>query len=255
MARNFLITGGNSGIGAATAIRLCESRGAQNIALVARNAERLEKTANMCRMKNNEINIFTLSGDLSKFAICTRVVDEAAKAMNGIDVLVSNHGAVTALGKVEEISSEDFHHSLAVNLTSHLALSKAALPYLKKSTSANIVFVSSVASAKPMKHIASYAAPKAGLDILTKILALEHVEDGIRVNAVNPGPVDTPVHETIYGEDSHGAREKFIAKTPIGRMATAEEMAKLIEFVASEANANMTGSVLITDGGFTIRDE
>ncbi len=254
MSRHFLITGGNSGIGAATAIRLCESNEAKSIALVARNEERLKKTAELCKAKNDKVNIFTFSGDLTDDTTCEKVVNEAAKAMNGIDVLVSNAGAATVFGTVEEMSVADFRHGLNVNLTSHFAMVKTALPHLKKSTSANIVFVSSVAATKPIKCISSYAAAKAGLDMLTKILALENVNHKIRVNSISPGPVDTPGFDTAYGDKADAARKACLPQIPIGRMGSSEEIARLIEFTASEVNYNMTGSILITDGGYSILD-
>ncbi len=253
MGRNFVITGGNSGIGAATAIQLCKSGEAAKLSLIARNEEKLKKVSEECKALNDNVQIFTFAKDLTNDAQCEEAINGAAEAMTSIDVLVSNAGTTFGFMTAEDMNVEKFRKCLDINLTSHVVLTKAALPHLKK-TKGNIVYVSSIAAFRPNKAFSHYCSAKAGLDMYAKVLATEQAANGIRVNCVNPGMVVTPIFEE-YGLTMEAAREAFKAIMPTGRAAEAEDIAILIEFIASEKNRNMTGSCVTSDGGFSIKGD
>jgi NAD(P)-dependent dehydrogenase (short-subunit alcohol dehydrogenase family) len=195
-----------------------------------------------------------IAGDVSDPALWERV--EAA--VPSIDRAVINAGVATA-GTVEETSLEDWRRTMSVNLDGAFLSLRTAMR--KAGEGASIVVTASASGLKPQAGAAAYAASKAGLIQLAKVAALEGASRGIRVNAIAPGGVDTPIWDGVsffqdFVANKGGDREAAMAEmaqmaTPLGRFASAEEIAAQILFLLSEDAATITGTVLVSDGGYS----
>lgn len=235
--RRALITGGGSGIGAASA-RLFAEAGAQ-LALVGRRQEKLEEVAAEITAAGGTAQC--IPADLRDPSEPERVVAEAAEKMGGLDLLFNN-AALYRPSSVAGISSEEWQEHLDLNLTAPLFLCRAAYPWLKRSEAAVVINCLSTLAQRPMPGVAAYSASKAALLSVTQTLALEWAPDGIRVVAVSPGVVDTPIHG---GTDL----SPMAAMHPLGRVGRPEEIAAAALYLASQASAWTTGSILTVDGG------
>lgn len=242
-----LVTGAASGIGAACA-RLLAERGAERLLLVDCDADRLAAL---------ELagNVEPIAGDVSDPALW-ECVDAAAPS---IDRAVINAGIATA-GTVEQTSLEDWRRTMSVNLDGAFLSLRTTMR--KAGQGASIVLTASASGFKAQAGAAAYAASKAGLIQLAKVAALEGASRGIRVNAIAPGGVDTPIWDTVaffrdFVACRGGDRDAVIAEmaqmnTPLGRFATADEIAAQILFLLSDEAATITGTVLVSDGGYSI---
>ncbi len=231
-ARVAIVTGGGTGIGAATA-RLLAERGA-TVALVGRRAAVLESLA-------AEI------GGLAADPAAPRDIVDAVLAETGrLDVVVNN-AAHFRLERFGELTVEEIDAHLAVNVRATFLLSQAALPALRRSPAAAIVNVSSAAALMYRRGQAVYGATKAAIEHLTKQLAAELAPDRIRVNAVRPGPTDTP----LYGRPDNPRErlEQIAQQVPLGRIGRPEEVAWWIAALADPAAEWVTGAVVAVDGG------
>jgi len=238
-----LVTGGNRGIGLAAA-RLFTAEGAA-LFLVGRNRELGEAAA-------RELGATFVPADVRLAADCQRAVAETLRAGGRLDVLVNAAGVVFRNRSVEQTTEEEWDITLGTNLKGAFLMSKYALPALRQSRG-TIVNVASYAGLVGFPGAAAYAASKAGLINLTRTIALDHAREGIRANCVCPGSVETDMlHEAwqLYG-DVDEARRVWAAKHPLGRIATPEEVARSILFLAGEEASFITGAVLPVDGGIT----
>ncbi|MFG3056275.1 SDR family NAD(P)-dependent oxidoreductase [Kitasatospora sp. NPDC048239] len=231
-----LVTGGASGIGRAAA-DLLSSRGARVAVLDL-------DTASVAA----PLHGFTT--DVSDDQSVRAAVEAAAEALGGIDILVNNAG-IGAAGTVEDNDDEQWHRVLDVNVLGIVRTTRAALPYLRRSTRASVVNTCSIAATAGLPQRALYSASKGAVLSLTLAMAADHVREGIRVNCVNPGTVDTPwVSRLLYAADDPAAeRDALNARQPTGRLVTAEEVAAAIAYLASPAAASVTGTTLAVDGG------
>jgi NAD(P)-dependent dehydrogenase (short-subunit alcohol dehydrogenase family) len=177
------------------------------------------------------------------------MVDGAVRELGGLDILVNAAGILEA-GTIESTSLEDWDRMLDVNLRAVVQIIQLALPHLERRPG-NIVNVSSVTGTRAFPGILAYCVSKAGVDQLTRCLALELADRGIRVNAVNPGVVVTELHRAGgMGEEQYEAfLERGKSTHPLGRVGRPEEVAELVLFLASDASAWMTGGTLPIDGG------
>ena len=231
-----LVTGGNSGIGAAT-VRMLAGRGARVAALdVAVDAV--------------DSAILALECDVTDSASVDRAVTEAAERLGGIDVLVNNAG-IGATGDVGHNDDEEWARVLDVNVVGIARVTRAALPYLRRSPRAAVVNTCSVVAFVGVRQRALYSASKGAVAALTLAMAADHVGEGIRVNAVAPGTADTPWVSRLLqaAEDPAATAEALRRRQPMGRLVTAEEVAAAIAYLASPAAASTTGTVLGVDGG------
>ncbi len=235
--RRALITGAGSGIGAATA-RLFAEHGAQ-VALVGRTVARLEAVRDEIEAQGRRAVV--LPADLGEVGAAAAVVERAARQLGGLDILVNN-AAVYRAASIAGMGLDDWQEHFDVNLRAPFLLCQAAYPWLKDSGRGVVVNVLSTLATRPVPAVAAYSASKAALLSLTQTMALEWAGDGIRSVAVSPGVVDTPIH---------GGRDlaEMAAMHPLGRVGTAAEVAAAIAFLASDASAWTTGSVLTVDGG------
>ena len=243
-----LITGGTSGIGEATAL-LFAKEGAL-IAITGRNETRGHAvTAKILESGGRAIFLRT---DVRKAEECHRAVEETIKAFGPLDILFNNAGVYypqTAL----ECTEEEWDLQIDINLKGTFLMSKYALPGMIAQGSGVIVNNSSGWGVVGGDHAVAYCASKGGVVLLTKAMAIDHGRQGVRVNCICPGDVETP----MLPEDARmrGLKwEDYLAgcsNRPLGRIGTAEEIAKAVLFLASDDSSFMTGASLIVDGGGT----
>jgi NAD(P)-dependent dehydrogenase (short-subunit alcohol dehydrogenase family) len=231
-----LVTGGASGIGLATA-RLLGERGA-HVAVLDLDCDDVRPPLRAFRAD--------VADDLSVRA----AVRDAADALGGIDILVNNAG-IGAAGTVEDNPDEQWHRVLDINVLGIVRVTRAALPYLRQSAAASVVNTCSIAATAGLPQRALYSASKGAVLSLTYAMAADHVREGIRVNCVNPGTVDTPWVERLLAaaDDPAAERVALNGRQPTGRLVTAREVAAAIAYLASPAAGSTTGTALAVDGG------
>ena len=246
-----LVTGGGSGIGRAIAEAFV--RAGARVAVAGRRLEVVRRTAEMLRSDGGET--LALSGDVSKEADARRLVGETVEGFGALNVLVNNAG-VARSGELETMSCEDVDLLVDIDLKGPIWMMRAALPHLRRHAEtghAAVVNVSSSVTLHPVPHFSVYSAAKAGLDMLTRCWARDYAADRIRVNAVNPGIVETPIFESMMPENAvDRVLRGFARETPLGRVGRPEEIARLTVFLGSPASAWMTGAVIPFDGGISL---
>lgn len=237
------ITGGNSGIGLATA-KLLLAEGAR-VAITGRDTNRLGDAA-----KELGSGILVLQADVTDLPAMEEAIGRAVKEFGKLDILFANAGIAepTPIGSTV---LEDFERILRVNLTSTFFLMQSCLNFLNDG--ASVIFNGSVQSTNGRPGWSAYAASKAALRTLARVLAAELSPRGIRVNVVTPGSVDTPLLDTAA--QSYGDRQAFMQKLeaaiPLGRIGHPEEVANAVLFLASEESSFIQGSEIVVDGGAT----
>lgn len=231
-----IVTGGASGIGLATA-RLLAARGAR-VACLDLKLEALPEP------------LLGFASDVRDDTSVRAGVAAAAEALGGLDVLVNNAG-IGAQGTVETNTDEEWLRVLDVNVVGIVRVTRAALPHLRASRHAAIVNTCSIAATAGLPARALYSASKGAVQSLTLAMAADHVREGIRVNCVNPGTVDTPWVRRLLdtAADPEAELAALRARQPIGRLVSAEEVAAAIAYLASPAAGSTTGTVLAVDGG------
>lgn len=234
-----LVTGGGRGIGRAVALALAAEGG--HVGVVARTREQCEAVA-------AEAGGVALPADVSDPAAAERAVHGLADAFGRPTVVVNAAGISPLWQRAEKHEPERFAEIVDVNLTGTFNVAHAAAPYLLEGGGA-IVNVASVAGLASSPRLAAYGASKAGLIQLTRTLAREWADRGVRVNAVCPGYVATELTEALLAVDRH--RDEIVARTPLGRLAEIEEVVAPILFLASAEASYVTGAVLAVDGGTT----
>lgn len=243
-----LVTGGTSGIGEATAL-LFAHEGAQ-VAITGRNAERGEKITE--RIKRSGGRSIFIKTDVRHAMDCKAAVDSTLGEFGRLDILFNNAGLFYAHDALE-CSEEEWDLQIDVNLKGTFLMSKYALPAMIAQGSGVIINNSSGWGLVGGDKAVAYCASKGGVVLLTKAMAVDHGRQGIRVNCICPGDVDTP----MLPEDAKFRGLKWddyiagAANRPMGRVGTAEEIAKAVLFLASDDSSFMTGAALVVDGGGT----
>lgn len=243
--KNAIVTGGSSGIGRAICLALVDS--GYRVVASGRDEARLQTLA------DGRPDIMPLVADLAAGeAACEALVGAAMQRLDGLDLLVNNAG-IYVRADAESTRGEDWRRTMAVNLDAAFYLSRACLPHLRK-TRGSIVNIASDWGLKAGRQAAAYCASKGGLVLLTRAMALDHAAEGIRVNAVCPGDVDTPmlVSEAVRDGLSHNeALARYGADSPTGRVTRVEEVAALVCYLAAPEAAQITGAAIPIDGGNT----
>ncbi len=240
--KNIVVTAAAQGIGRATAIAFA-NEGA-NVIATDINVEKL----NEIKSKNSKIKTNKLD--------CTNKseVEEFCKSVNEVDILFHAVGFVHH-GTIEDCDSDEFYRSVNVNIYSAYLMSYYLLPKMLEKQKGNIVIVTSAASnvkGAPNRFI--YGTTKAALNGFVKAIAADYVKQGIRCNAILPGTVETPSWEgrVNMADDPKKARENFIARQAMGRLAQPEEIASMAVYLASDESDFLTGTLNLIDGGWTL---
>lgn len=237
-----LVTGASSGIGAATAIAFAEA--GWSVMAAGRDEGRLDEVADVSD------NISTWAGELIEAEDCEELIAETIDEFGNIDCLVNSAG-VLMRGNAEETSDDDWRDTMAINLDVPFFLSRAAMPHLLK-TSGSIINISSFWGLRAGPRALAYSVSKGGLIQLTRAMALDYAADGLRVNAICPGGVDTPMLAEAAEEadaDVDSFLEMVADGSPNKRIADPNDIAALALFLASDAAKHITGTSIPIDGG------
>lgn len=241
--RKAVITGGDSGIGRAVALAFAREGADVVLSYLPEEEQEAQETVRLVREAGR--TAVTCPGDLRDEAYCQRLVDEADAALGGLDVLVNNAGYQMAQpGGITDITTEQFDRVLRTNLYGLFWLCRAAVPKLAAGSS--IINVTSIQAAQSSPALLDYATTKAGIIAFTKALAAGLAERGIRVNAVAPGAIWTPLIPATMPE---GKVESFGANAPLGRAGQPAEVAPAFVYFASQESSYVTGEVLAVTGG------
>ena len=245
-----VITGSSKGIGRAIALAFAKSNTYSGIVVNARKREEAERVTKEVQDIGNSNSIAVIA-DVSQEADCIRLIDEIVKYYGRIDVLVNNAGIQQEV-PFEDTSIEVWQKIIAVDLTGPFVCSREAVKHMLNQNPKGgcIINISSVHQIIPKPHYLPYATSKAGIEMMTKTLALELAHDNIRVNAVAPGAIETDMNEEL--KEDRAELNKVLRRIPLRRIGTSEEVANMVEFLASDKASYVTGSTFFVDGGMTL---
>lgn len=237
------ITGSGSGIGTAIARLFAQA----NAAVVLHGLDqRPVTTALKADIEAKGGRAFVVDGDLTCADTVAALCDEIAREMGGLSILVNCAGGSPRKARIADMAEDDWDHVMGMNLKSVFLTSRAAIPLLKQATAPAIVNVSScVTRSGGVPGGAAYATAKGGIDVLTRALAKELAPDGIRVNAVAPGLVDSPFH----GVNAKEHYAHLISRIPLARIGEPDDLAGPALFLASPAASYVTGEIIEVSGG------
>lgn len=249
-----VVTGSSKGIGKAIAIEFAKE--GYKVVLNARDENELSKAVS--NIKNtigaNEERITYLAGDVSHEDICSSLIEHTVKTFGGIDVLVNNAGIGGAQKNVQELTAHEWDYVVDVNLKGAFLCTREAIKRMthegKSVTKTySIINISSVHESIPQPQSAPYSASKGGMEMLTKTVALEVANKGIRVNGIAPGAIATDMNKEILDEQKKKEEEMRI---PMHRIGQPEEIANVALFLASDDASYMTGTTVYVDGGLIL---
>ena len=250
MAQDFtgktvVVTGGNSGIGEGIAVAFAE-RGAQ-VLITGRRAEALAE------VEKKHTNIHGIVADVSKESDAAAVIAKVIGHTGRLDVLVNNAG-IGKFAPLEQSTADDVRAMFDINVLGLSFITQAALPLLKEARG-SIINISSTVGTRPMANASHYAATKAAVDSLTRSWALELAPVGIRVNAVSPGPVDTPIFGKtgLPADQIDGMKQMMVEQLPVARMGVPDDISYWVVALADPAAAWMTGQIITPDGGMNLK--
>lgn len=244
-----IITGAGAGIGRSSSILF--GREGAKVVCADLDPATGEETLALVREAGAE-GIF-IQGNAAQSEDVERLVRETVARFGKLDVFYANAGIVPG-GTVTECTDEEWDRAMAINARSAYLACKFAIPAMTQSGGGSLVCTASVAGLVGVKNRAAYSASKAAVTGLVKSVALDYIDQGIRINSICPGTVDTP---SLQGRlratgDYETALKQFIARQPMGRLGTADEIAALALYLASDESGYMTGQNLLIDGGLSL---
>lgn len=238
-----LITGGDSGIGQSAAV-LFAREGADVAVVYLEEREDAEMTRE--RVEQAGRRCLLIEGDIGEKAFCEQAVERAVDAFGRLDILVNNAAEQHPRREIDEISEEQLLATFRTNIFSMIFMTQAALPYLREQKGASIVNTTSVTAYRGSPGLLDYSASKGAIVAYTRSLSQKLLEDGIRVNAVAPGPIWTPLIPATFDEEKVS---RFGEDSPMGRAGQPAECGTCYVFLASNDASYMTGQVLHPNGG------
>ena len=240
-----LISGGARGQGAAEA-RLFAQEGAKVVIGDLLDVDGMRVAAEIAELGGEAVYVHL---DVTREEDWQSAVQAAVSAFGKLDVLVNNAG-IWRRGRVEDTTVEDWDAVQNVNSKGVFLGTKAAIPEMRKAGGGSVINISSTAGLVGGPHSTAYTASKGAVRLFTKATAIQYAREGIRSNSIHPGPIDTEMIQQVWqGEDN--SREESIARTPLGRVGTVDDIAYGALFLASDESSFMTGSELVIDGGST----
>ena len=256
---NAIVTGSSRGIGESIALEFAKA--GYNVVINSRNDDDLRKTKDeILKIVNNAVKIIHFTGDISQEQVCWNLLNVAEKELGNIDVLVNNAGINGPEKSTYDITSSEWDEVLDINLKGSFLCSREAIKRMlnysqdahsnDELTKYSIINISSVHQTTPMPLAVPYAASKGGMEMLTKTMALEVADKGIRINAIAPGAIATMMNIDILQDENKKKEEE--SKIPMHRIGQSSEIARVAVFLASPAASYITGTTLYVDGGLTL---
>ena len=241
------VSGGSSGIGRATALAFARQGAAVTVADVA--ADGNAETASM--IEGLGARALAVTCDVTNVEDLKAALDQTMTTFGRLDAALNNAGIEQPVAPVDEISVEQYDRLMAVNLRGVFLAIREQVPRLRASGGGTIVNTSSGAGVMGIKGQSAYCATKFGVIGLTKAAALDYADVGVRINAVCPGIIETPMMDRFTGGTPEG-RARVIEQEPIGRMGKPEEIADAVLWLSSDASSFVVGHALVVDGGQTV---
>ncbi len=249
--RVVIVAGGAMGMGGATALEFAREGASVAVADIDREAA----AETVSRMKAGGSQALYVEANVALNDDCRRVVSETVDALGGVDILFNNVGIQppTSYLNVEDTPEELWDRILEVNLKSHFLMAKHAIPEMRRRGGGVIINNASVQGLQSQRLIPAYAASKGGVLSLTRQMALDYASEGIRVLAICPGTIDTPLVRAIAAQepgDVEDTLRRYGGSHPIGRIGTGQDIANVVLFLASDKASFMTGEYVCVDGGY-----
>ncbi|MFE7563485.1 SDR family NAD(P)-dependent oxidoreductase [Kitasatospora sp. NPDC057500] len=245
--KSVLVTGGGSGIGRAVALAF--AREGARVAVAGRTASALAETVALVEREGG--TAVALTGSVSDAADAARLVRETVEHLGALDVAVNNAGVLGGLGPIADVADEEWRRLIDTNLTGTWYAMKHQIAHLRANGGGAIVNISSnLGTHLRVENLGAYAVSKAAVATLTRSAARDHIADGVRINLVSPGPIDTTM-SSQPGESASDKADRMKDSVPAGRAGAVEEVAAAVLHLASEESAFTVGADLVLDGGIT----
>ena len=243
--KSVIVTGAGSGIGRATALAFA----AEGARLILSDVTESSGQATVAAAQKLGAEAAFIQADVARAADCAAMVDRAVTRFGRLDIAFNNAGINIGAAPIAEIDEAQWHRIVAINLTGVFLCMKHEIAAMKRTGGGAIINTASVGGLIGTAGVTAYCATKHGVVGLTKSAALDHIRDGIRINAVCPGGTRTAMLAEWFKDPE--VERAALAGTPIGRMADPEEIARSVLFLASDDSSFMVGHALVADGGLT----